>query len=40
MLQMKNYGRTEEEARKFWGATLSRLGKAIAGLPSDFRFAD
>jgi hypothetical protein len=39
MLQMKNYGRSEEEARKFWGATLSRLGKAIAVLPRDLRAA-
>lgn len=38
MLQMKNYGRSEEEARKFWGVTLSRLGKAVAALPQDFRF--
>jgi hypothetical protein len=40
MLQMKNYGRSEEEARKFWGVTLSQLGKAIALLPRDFRLVE
>jgi hypothetical protein len=40
MLHITNHGRSEEEARKFWGATLSRLGKAIAGLPRDFRIAE
>jgi hypothetical protein len=39
-LHVKNYGRSEEEARKFWGATLSRLGMAIAGLPRDFRLVE
>jgi hypothetical protein len=38
MVQMKNYGCSEEEARKFWGVTLSRLGSAIAGLPRDLRY--
>jgi len=40
MLQIKNYGRSEEEARKFWGRTLSRLVKVIEGLPRDFRYGD
>jgi hypothetical protein len=40
MLHMTNHGRSEEEARKFWGATLLRLGKAIAGLPRNFRLAE
>jgi hypothetical protein len=33
MLQIKNYGRTEEEARKFWGESLRRLCLAA----QDFR---
>jgi hypothetical protein len=37
MLHITNYGLSEEEARKFWRVTLSRLGKAIEGLPRDFR---
>jgi hypothetical protein len=37
MLHVTNHGRREEEARKFWGETLLRLGKAISGLPVDFR---
>lgn len=40
MLHIMNYGRGEEEARKFWGVTLSRLGNAVAGLPRDFRVAE
>lgn len=39
ILQMKNYGRSEEEARKFWAATLFRLGKAITELAPDFPLA-
>jgi len=35
MLKIQNYGRTEAEARKFWGETLSRLGNAIKALPAD-----
>lgn len=37
MLRVNNYGRTEDEARKFWGESLTRLGKAIAALPRDFK---
>lgn len=37
MLQIKNYGRSEDEARKLWGVTLSRLGTAMTGLPRDLR---
>jgi hypothetical protein len=40
MLHVTNHGRSEEEARKFWGETLSRLGKSIAALPRDFRVAE
>lgn len=36
-LNVKNYGRSEDEARKFWGVSLSRLGEAIAALPQVFR---
>jgi hypothetical protein len=38
MLQIKNYGRSEEEARRLWGTSLSRLSKAIESLPRDFRY--
>lgn len=37
MLQIKNYGQTEEQARQLWGRTLSKLGETIASLPRDFR---
>lgn len=37
MLQIKNYGQTEEQARQLWGVTLSKLSEAIASLPRDFR---
>jgi hypothetical protein len=37
MLQIKNYGNTEEQARQLWGVTLSKPGDAIASLPCDFR---
>jgi len=37
MLHITNHGRNEVEARKFWGEKLSRPGKAITGLPRDFR---
>jgi len=36
MLHVKNYGRSEEEARKFWGQSLERLARAVEGLPADF----
>lgn len=38
-LNLKNYGRSEEEARKLWGTTLARLSKEVAALPRDFRYA-
>jgi hypothetical protein len=38
MLQIKNYGTNQQQARNFWGETLSRLGHVIASLPHDFRF--
>ena len=40
LLRVTNHGRNREEARKFWGETLRRLGKAISQLPSDFRFRE
>jgi hypothetical protein len=40
MLRVSAYGRSEAEARKFWGATLERLGKAIQALPKEFRWRD
>lgn len=36
MLNIKNAGRSEDEARHFWGRSLERLGTAIANLPYDF----
>jgi hypothetical protein len=36
MLHVTAYGRDEAEARRFWGATLGRLGKAVQSLPNDF----
>ena len=36
MIRLCNYGRSEEEARRFWGETLVRMGKAISNLPQDF----
>jgi hypothetical protein len=38
MLHVTGYGRSEEEARKSWGQTIGRLGKAIVDLPKEFRF--
>jgi hypothetical protein len=38
MVKIGNAGRNEQEARKFWGETLMRLGNAVAKLPRDFRF--
>jgi hypothetical protein len=32
MFQIQNAGRTEEEARRFWGESLRRLGVAVATL--------
>jgi len=40
MIHVTNHGRTEDEARKFWGETLLRLGKSVAELPRDFRFVE
>lgn len=40
MLHIKNYGRTEDEARKFWAETARRLAKAVAALPQDFRWSE
>jgi hypothetical protein len=40
MLHIQSYGRSEEEARKFWGVSLSRLGKAVKDLPLDFQSED
>ena len=37
-LRITNYGRNEEEARKFWGETLKRLRDTISKLPGDFRY--
>jgi hypothetical protein len=37
MLRVSAYGRDEAEARKLWGVTLDRLGKAVQALPRDFR---
>lgn len=36
MLRPQNYGRTEEEARKLWAHSLSRLAKAISALPREY----
>jgi hypothetical protein len=36
MLRVSAYGRDEAEARKFWGVTLDRLGKAVRALPREF----
>jgi hypothetical protein len=35
MLRVAGYGRTQEEARKWWGETMSRFTKAVAALPKD-----
>jgi hypothetical protein len=40
MMQIKNYGRTEDEARKCWAETAKRLAKAVAALPQDFRWSE
>ena len=37
MLHITNHGRDEAEARKLWGVTLDRLGKAVQALPKGFR---
>jgi hypothetical protein len=37
LIRITNYGRNEPEARKFWGETLKRVGKAVSLLPTDFR---
>jgi hypothetical protein len=36
MFHIKNYGRTEEEARKFWAESLQRIGNVISNLSPDF----
>jgi hypothetical protein len=36
MFTVKNYGQTEEEARRFWGASHARLTKAAESLSPDF----
>jgi hypothetical protein len=38
MFQIKNVGRDEREARKFWGESLRRLGLAITSLPPNAGF--
>ncbi len=40
LLRVTNGGRNEDEARRFWGETLKRIGKAVSQLPSDFRFRE
>ena len=40
MIRVNNHGRTEEEARKFWGETLRRLSDAIATLPRDLQWTE
>lgn len=40
MIHVTNHARTEDEARKFWGETLLRLGKTVAELPRDFRLVE
>jgi hypothetical protein len=35
MLRVCNHGRSEDEARKFWGESLRRLGAAVSRLPRD-----
>jgi hypothetical protein len=37
MLRISAYGRDDAEARKLWGVTLDRLGRAVQTLPRDFR---
>jgi hypothetical protein len=36
MFQIKNYGRSETEARRFWTESLRRLGNVISSLSPDF----
>jgi hypothetical protein len=36
MTSIKNAGRGEEEARKYWGVTLERLARELAELPRQF----
>lgn len=36
MVRVCNYGRSEEEARRYWGESLSRLGTAVSQLPQNF----
>jgi hypothetical protein len=36
MIRTGNHGRSEGEARRYWGETLSRLGDAVRSLPPRF----
>jgi hypothetical protein len=36
MIRVQNDGRTKQEARKWWGESLRRLGEAIGKLPPTF----
>ena len=36
LIRVTNQGRTEEEARRFWGESIRRMGDAIAKLPANF----
>jgi hypothetical protein len=38
MLHITNHGRSEAEARKFWGVTIERLGKATGALPKNLKW--
>ncbi|MGA8213673.1 MAG: hypothetical protein WB799_08765 [Candidatus Sulfotelmatobacter sp.] len=38
MLHISNHGRSEAEARKFWGVTVKRLGKATLALPKNLKW--
>lgn len=40
IIRVNNHGRTEEEARKYWGETLRRLGITIAFLPRDLQWTE
>ncbi len=39
-LYVKNYGRDEDECRKYWSESIARIGKAATKLPADFGRAD
>ncbi|MBZ5657627.1 MAG: hypothetical protein LAO56_20365 [Acidobacteriia bacterium] len=38
MLHISNHRRSEGEARKFWGVTVERLGKAARALPKNLKW--